>query len=381
MKIPKIIAVPVLLLVLLVPLLRLSCSGKEGQTTVETPDLFPDITRHATLLAMRDLGKGATLVDVTNPWDTSALLASYLLLSGSTMPDSIPPRDRLMTLSVPLSRTAVFSAIHAGAIDELRENERVAAVADAEYFKGRFARMIADGTITDLGSSLSPSIEKVTLVKPDAFILYPMQNAGHGAIENVGIPIIEMADYMETTPLGRAEWIRLIGLLYGRQTEADSIFATVESKYNALATTASQLEKKPKVLTEMLTSGYWFVPGGNSYMARLITDAGGDYPWAGDKSTGSLQLDFSAVYARAADADIWLIKTYGSDLTLAGLREVYPLNSQIKAFKGGGIYSADTQKVKLYEEFPFHPELLLEEYSKIFSGRTDNLRYYKQVCQ
>lgn len=381
MKIPKTIAVLFLLLALLFPLLRLSCSGTEEKVAAETPELFPDITTRAGLLSMRELGNGAVLVDVANPWDTATLLASYLLLDGEKRPDSVPPRQRLAELRVPLERSAVFSAIHAGAIEELGETGRVAAVADAEYFKGAFARGIADGSIADLGSSLSPSMEKITLASPDAFLMYPMQNAGHGALENSGIPIIEMADYMETTPLGRAEWIRLLGRLYGRAAEADSIFKSVESKYNALAAKASKLEKRPKVLTEMLTSGYWFVPGGNSYMARLITDAGGEYPWAGDKSTGSLQLDFSAVYARAADADIWLIKTYGSDLTLAGLREVYPLNSQIKAFKKGGVYFADTQKVTLYEEFPFHPELLLEEYAAIFSGNTDNLRYFKPVRQ
>lgn len=381
MKIPKTIAVLFLLLALLFPLLRLSCSGTEEKVAAETPELFPDITTRAGLLSMRELGNGAVLVDVANPWDTATLLASYLLLDGEKRPDSVPPRQRLAELRVPLERSAVFSAIHAGAIEELGETGRVAAVADAEYFKGAFARGIADSSIADLGSSLSPSMEKITLASPDAFLMYPMQNAGHGALENSGIPIIEMADYMETTPLGRAEWIRLLGRLYGRAAEADSIFKSVESKYNTLAANASKLEKRPKVLTEMLTSGYWFVPGGNSYMARLITDAGGEYPWAGDKSTGSLQLDFSAVYARAADADIWLIKTYGSDLTLAGLREVYPLNSQIKAFKKGGVYFADTQKVTLYEEFPFHPELLLGEYAAIFSGNTDNLRYFKPVRQ
>ena len=379
MKIPKTIAVLFLLLAISLPLLRSSCSGGDKELAEETAELFPDITHRATLLAMRDLGNGATLVDITNPWDTSALLASYLLVGDAGRPDSVPPRDRLTEIRVPLRRSAIFSAIHAGAVDELDAVGSVAAVADAEYFKGRVARRIADGSIADLGSSLSPSMEKVTLAKPDAFLLYPMQNAGHGALENSGIPIIEMADYMEATPLGRAEWIRLLGILYGRRAEADSIFASVEEKYTALAAKASKLEKRPKVLTEMLTSGYWFVPGGNSYMARLITDAGGEYPWAADKSSGSLQLDFSAVYARAADADIWIVRTYGSDLTLAGLREVYPLNSQIKAFKTKGVYSADTHKVTLYQEFPFHPELLLEEYAKIFSGDTANLRYFKQT--
>ncbi len=364
---------------LLIALMAASCGGKSGEVKTDAPELYPDITRHAELLSIRDLGRGAMLVDVANPWDTTALLGSYLLLSGDERPDSVPPRTRLAELRVPLERTAVFSAIHAGAVEELGAAARVAAVADAEYFKGAIASMVARGSVADLGSSLSPSMEKVAMVKPDAFLLYPMQNAGHGAIENSGVPIVEMADYMESTPLGRAEWIRLLGLLYGRAAVADSIFAGVEADYEALVAKTSRLENRPKVLTEMLTSGYWFVPGGRSYMARLIKDAGGEYPWEADKSSGSLQLDFSAVYARAADADIWLIKTFGTDITRADLREAYPLNSQFKAFKRGGVYSADTKVSPLYEEFPFHPERLLKEYASIFSGDTTNLRYYKHI--
>lgn len=356
-----------------------ACSGSKEKAPAEAPDRFPDMTRHAGLLAMRDLGNGATLVDVTNPWDTSALLASYLLLPSDARPDSIPPRGRLTEIRVPLERSALFSAIHAGAVEELGAADRVAAVADAEYFKGAIARGLADGSVTDLGSSLAPSMERVTIARPDALVMYPMQNAGHGALENAGIPIVEMADYMEATPLGRAEWMRFIGILYGQPEKADSIFNAVEKEYNNLASKASQAEHKPKVLTETLTSGYWFVPGGNSYMARLITDAGGEYPWANDKSTGSLQLDFSAVYARAADADIWLIKTFGADMTLASLRELYPLNSQFKAFKKKGVFVADTKEVPLFEEFPYHPELLLREYAAIFSGDTASLRYFKQA--
>lgn len=367
------------LVAILVAILSSSCGGRHGDDKVAATDLYPDITRHAELLSIRDIGSGAMLVDVINPWDTSALLGSYLLLSGDNRPDSVPPRQHLTEMRVPLERSAVFSAIHAGAIEELGAACRVGAVADAEYFKGAMAAMIADGTITDLGSSLSPSMERVAMAKPDAFLLYPMQNAGHGAIENSGIPIIEMADYMESTPLGRAEWIRLLGILYGRSVEADSIFTAVEADYEALVAKTSQLENRPKVLTEMLTSGYWFVPGGRSYMARLIKDAGGEYPWDADKSTGSLQLDFSAVYARAADADIWLIKTFGTDISLAALRDAYPLNSQFKAFKRGGVYSADTKASPLYEEFPFHPERLLKEYAAIFSADTINLRYYKHI--
>jgi iron complex transport system substrate-binding protein len=131
----------------------------------------------------------------------------------------------------------------------------------------------------------------------------------------------------------------------------------------------------------MLTDGYWFVPGGESYMAKIIEDAGGDYPWSTDTHNGSLQLDFSTVYAKAADADFWLVKSYGHDITLSDIESMSHLNGQFKAFKDGNVFVANTAVVPLYEEFPFHPEKLLEEYIKIFHPEiiTGETRYYKRA--
>ncbi|MDE6528116.1 MAG: ABC transporter substrate-binding protein, partial [Muribaculaceae bacterium] len=225
-------------------------------------------------------------------------------------------------------------------------------------------------------------IEAVVALSPDAILLSPFENAGHGVLAQTGIPIIECADYMESTPKGRAEWVKFLGLLYGCGAQADSIYRDVAAAYDTIVSRVAQCDApRPVVLTEMLTDGYWFVPGGGSYMARLLQDAGAEYPWSNDRSTGSLQLDFSSVYARAADADFWLIRTYGHDLTLDDMRSVYLLNSQFKAFKEGNVYVANTAEVPLFEEFPFHPEKLLEEYARIFHPDVagESLRYFHRV--
>ena len=217
----------------------------------------------------------------------------------------------------------------------------------------------------NVGRSLSPSLEIIAGLSPDAILVSPFENAGHGVIEQSGAAIIECADYMEETPKGRAEWVKFFGILYGSE-KGDSIFEEVEERYDVIAAQVKDLERKPLVLTEMLTDGYWFVPGGGSYMAHMIQDAGGRYPWGADTSSGSLQLDFSTVYAKAADADVWLIRSYGRDLSLGDIEDVYLLNGQFKAFKEGNVFVANTAVVPFYEEFPFHPELLLEEFVKIF---------------
>lgn len=374
------------LFIVMLSLLAACVSGcspkKEGKAEGADTDSVASITHYARLLRMYDDGiPGCVRVDVVNPWDTTAMLAQYLLVSDAGAPsDCVAPGYR--RLQVPLSRSLVYSGVHAGLLAELGAADAVAGVADGGYFTTEpYVSRIKGGEIIDVGSSQSPSQELVVALKPDAVLASPFENAGYGIIDRLGIPVIECADYMEDTPLGRAEWMRFFGRLYGRGAEADSIFSRVRDSYDRIAADVSGKENKPLVLTEMLTDGYWFVPGGKSYMARMIQDAGGRYPWSTDRSRGSLQLDYSSVYARAADADVWLIRSFGHDLTLDDIQSVYLLNGQFKAFKQNNVWVANTAEVPLYEEFPFHPDMLLQEYASIFHSAASgaSLRYYKRA--
>lgn len=311
------------------------------------------------------IGDNYTLVQILNPWKVGSMLQSYLLVPrDKDLPDNLPAGTVIRT---PLKSVLVYSSVHGGAINELGAIQSITGVCDASYFNMTEVQQgVKQGKIVDAGQSMSPSIEKIIELAPEAIILSPFQNAGYGALTNIGIPIIECADYMESTPLGRAEWIKLFGLLYNNSERADSIFNSVGENYKSLKTIASSQPKKPKVITETVTSGVWFVPGGNSYMAHIIADAGGDYPWSDDKSTGSLSLDFTQVFDKAHDADIWLLKTFGSDMTYQTLKSGYELNDQFDAFKNRNVYSCNTASTKLFEDFPFHPDILLKEYISIF---------------
>ena len=356
----------------------IGCAGKKGDATA-TVTHGDTLIHHARLLEMERLADYVK-VDIKNPWDSASTLAKYALVEKGSELDSLP--EGYTRIDIPLAHTLVYSSVHTGVLKELGALNALAAVADGNYVTDATVRaMINKGDVSDVGSSTSPALEKIMALKPDAILLSPFENAGHGVLDALGVPIIECADYMESTPLGRAEWIKLLGVLFGCEHRADSIFKAVCASYNELKDEIATCESRPLVLTEKLTSGYWFVPGGESYMARLIADAGGRYPWDGNKNTGSLQLDFSAVYARAADADVWLIKTFGSNLKLSDLRSEYILNSQLKAFRQGNVYVANTAVVPLFDEFPFHPELLLREYVAIFHPEKglNPLRYYKKA--
>ena len=125
------------------------------------------------------------------------------------------------------------------------------------------------------------------------------------------------------------------------------------------------MRTRPKVICESVTSGVWYVPGGDSYMAHLYVDAGADYPWSNDTSTGSLSLSVEQVYATAHDADVWLIKSL-KPMTYKEFADRYPLNAKFKAFKERKVFQCSSLSSSLYRDFPFHPEVLLREYVRIF---------------
>lgn len=327
--------------------------------------------------------KGYTKVDILNPWDTTQLLRTYLLVPrASEVPKGLPKGTVVRT---PVSNALVYSSVHSSVMRELGVAGAVKGVCDAQYFNdAMISNGLADGTITDCGNSMQPNVEKVVMMNPDAILLSPYQNASYGQIERLKIPIIECADYMEFTPLGRAEWIKFYGELFGKREVADSIYAEVVKKYNAVKDIVSSKKlTRPLILTENVISGIWNVPGGRSYMAQFIKDAGGDYPWRDDKNTGSLTLDFSQVLAKAQNADYWLVKS-PAIRSLADLKASYSLNDKFKAYRTGNVYVCDTETSHFFDRFPFHPELLLMEYFKIFHPEQDfdyELQFFKKISQ
>lgn len=342
-------------------LLSISCNTQKQQTVQEGEPLITT----ASLLDIRDL-KGSFLVTIKNPWDTTAVLQRYFLVPRGESNGSWPGAT---TVEIPLSKSVVYSGVYGQVMAELGVANAIAGVADASFFTMPIVKEgLAKGKIIDIGASTNPNVESVVALSPDAIITSPYKNAGEGPLERLGKPMIQMADYMEPTPLARAEWIKLIGLLYGKYAEADSIYRSVTHNYNTVKGIAANMPNHPKVITEQLIGGVWALPGGKSYKAQMLADAGGDYPWKDDNSSGSLQLDFSSVFAKASNADFWFITSYGAPLTRQTLRADYQANDQFKAWKEGNIYTCDTSIVPLFDEFPFHPDRLLSDYVSILYG-------------
>ena len=311
-------------------------------------------------------GDGYSRIDIVNPWDTTALLRTYLLVDADTeLPAHLPQGAVIRT---PLRNSLVFSSVHSSLLAELQCLDAIGGICDSEYnyIEELHARMQA-GTLIDAGNSTSPDIEQIIELNPDAILISPFENIRHERIEKTGIPIIECADYMENNPLGRAEWIRIFGMLYGCREQADSLFNSVKDSYLSTAQKVANVDNRPLVITERRIGQVWYIPGGKSYIAQLLNDAGAEYPWSDNNNTGSLALSFENVLERGQEADFWLIKYHAThDFTYNDLKEEYTPNSRFKAFEKRRIYGCNTQYLRYYEETPFHPERLLQDLGAIF---------------
>ena len=321
---------------------------------------------HTRLLSLRDSG-GVSIAVVADPWAKEKTLATYVLV-----PDTVPATVQLpegTVVHTPLRRAVLTSSIHAALLLHLGVADAIAGMTDTAYVvSSDIRRLLRSGKVTDVGSSVNPDAERIKQTRADALFLSPMENAGQNNLARLGIPLIQCADYMEASPLARAEWMRFYGRLFGCADSADSLFREVERAYETLCQKVrTHNAPRPTVFCDLPLSGTWYEPGGQSTMGQYLADAGADYLWSDRAESGSLPLDFEAVYARAARADFWLVK-YGSAATLtydSMLRDDSRFR-RFRAWQKRRIWSCNSLKVPFYEETPFFPHLLLGELIRIF---------------
>ena len=348
-------------IIILSTILLLSSCFRSGHGAGNALDTQDSVITAAKLLSMERTAD-YTVVTVGDPWKGGVLHRYVLVPRDTELPENLPEGTVVRT---PVDRALVYSSVHTSLLDELGAIGAVKGVVDSQYFiDSTIVNGVAKGIIADCGNSMNPTVEKVIEMQPDAILLSPYQDASYGQIAKLDIPIIECADYLEYDPLGRAEWVKFYGELVGKRAEADSLYNAVVTAYDDLKQKAADAATHPTVVTEMVISGVWNVPGGQSYMARILTDAGGKYLWADDMNTGSLALDFNQVLALAQNADYWFIKWTNIN-SLKDLQGAYDLNKEMAAFQNKRVYVCDTDKTRFFDRIPFHPEVLLREFSAI----------------
>lgn len=354
-----------------------SCGGSHTSSSATGGEELK--MRYSKLLSISE-HPGFTEVTVKNPWDTLKNLQRYFLVpKDSVIPTDIPKGTVIRT---PVTNALVYSTVHAGLLCELNAGDAIGGVCGAEYIKEKaLMDRLAEGSLVDCGNSQNPDIERIIKLKPEIIMLSPYENNDQYAkVGALGIPIVECADYMENTALGRAEWMRLYGLIFGDSDASEKMFMDTENEYIRLKEMASKTEKRPKVLVDQRYGQVWYVPGEKSLMTEMINDAGGRNPFESYQKTGSVPLAPEKVLAEAHDADVWLLKyNQENEKTLSELAKDTPVNSHFKAFKNGNVYGCNTRYIDYYEETPYHPDRLLSDMINIIHPElagTDTVPHY-----
>ena len=423
-----------------VALLMAACQGgKTAAADAEAGDTLE--MKYAKLLTIVKHGDGEESSDaaegidyqyaeaiVANPWKAGTLLHRYILIPKGEEGDktvamlakrrSMGARCTTDTVRTPVERSAVFIAPHCQLMYELGCQQAIRGVCDLNYINipdvrkraASAGNASAQNSIVDCGSSMAPDIERIIALKPEAILVSPFENSGgYGKLDKLHIPLIEAADYMESSPLGRAEWMKFYGMLFGKdknisttaagksseaaagkvseatlpascELRADSLFAQIEKEYLDLKAEAGKLPKGLSILTERKTGGVWYVPGGQSTIGILLKDANARYIFSDDKHSGSLPMSPEQILAKGSQVDVWAFKYFGgAPLSQVQLLQEYDGYKALAAFNRGNIYQVDTSTVPYFELTSFHPELLLREFIILAHGsRFGKLRFYKK---
>ena len=346
-------------------------------------------------------------VTIANPWKEGTLLHRYILVPKGeegnktvarlAMQRSAGARCVTDTVRTPVENSAVFTSPHCQLLYELGCGQAIRGVCDLDYInipdvKKRAASAGNHGSssaIADCGSSMAPDIERIIALKPEAILVSPFENSGgYGKLDKLHIPLIEVADYMETSPLGRAEWMKFYGMLFEKsdakdskagifQSKADSLFAKIEKEYLNLKAAARKLPAGLSVLTERKTGSVWYVPGGQSTIGILLKDANARYIFSEDQHSGSLAMSPEQILAKAKNIDVWAFKYFGGKpLSRSQLLQEYAGYKSLAAFGSSRIYQVDTSREPYFEITSFHPEVLLREFI-LLSHPADNARFAK----
>lgn len=392
----------------LVVLLVVACQGGktasgEGGDTLQM--------KYAELLTIVKHNDGAyTEAIIENPWKKGTTLHKYILVpkgnegdeTVARLKDDIRENATLQMGShcdivrTPLESNVVFTAPHCQLMYELGCKNAITGVCDKDYINipdikervklsdGKTSTSDTDKVIIDCGSSMQPDMERIIALKPEGLLISPFENSGgYGKLDKLHIPIIETADYMETSPLGRAEWMKFYGLLFKSEERSDSLFSSIEKEYLALKAEAAKLPQGLSILTERKMGSVWYVPGGKSTMGILLKDANAKYIFADDTHSGSLAYGPERILSKGTQIDVWAFKYFGGKaLSKSDLLAEYEGYKALKTFNQNSIYQVDTSTQPYFELTSFHPEILLREFIILAHPKATQfgkLRFYQHL--
>ena len=312
----------------------------------------------------------------------------YIFNDSLDIPEEIKNQTIIRT---PIKSAIAFSSTQWSVFQKLGETNIIKGILESNYSKNdEILRLVKEGVIIDLGTSNQVNTEKVINLKAELILYTPYPTIDYSNLgELSGSIMIPFPDYLESHPLGRAEWMKVIGILCKKENETTEWFNSVANRYESLSDICKSIENKPTVFSDLPFENQWYVPGGNSYIAQIFKDSGSDYIWHDDNSTGSLHIDAESVLLKAQNADYWrVINSYDTPFTykkLAKENELYPL---FKAFKEKNLLVCNVRECGYFEQSQYEPDILLADFiyhfhPEILKNEWENYtpKYFKRLIK
>ena len=350
--------------------LMFSCGGhrnqseSKGKTNADVDSASVIAARYAKGFNVR-YGDDITLLDINDPENKEAEQFHFALVDKEYKGD-IP--EGYTRLNVPIETAICMTSLQLSNFLKLDIPEKVVGITSTRHLHNeKMNRQLKDGKTHKIGIEGNFDNEVIMAINPDVIFISPFKRGGYDAIRNVDIPMIPHLGYKELTPLGQAEWIKVIGLLTGNASLANSTFDGIESRYNALKSKVDTVKNRPTVFSGEMRGGNWYAVGGKSFLAQLFRDAGGDYFLKDNEESGGVTLDYETVYTNAAHADYWrIVNSFDGDYSYNVLKEQDNRYTDFDAWKNHGVIYCNMKEVPFYESMPVEPEIVLADFIHVF---------------
>ena len=312
------------------------------------------------------------VLTIKSPWPKNKKDYHYVLISNHKVGTTrVTDKNYEHIIPTPIATVVATSTTHIPALELLEVEQTLIGFPGTDYISSRKTRQrIEKGEIRELGKNEGINTEVLLELRPNVVVGFGIDgtNKSMETITKANIPVIYNGDWVEKSPLAKAEWIKFFGALYGKEKEADSIFNSIERDYLKAKQIALQAKDRPTVLSGALYKDIWYLPNGTSSEAQFIKDANANYLWSDTKETGSIPLSFEAVFEKSKTAELWLSPSYYS--SYEALEQANYHYTEFDAFKNKSIYTFANSKgasggVTYYELGMARPDLVLKDIIKI----------------
>ena len=362
----KLTYIPMLLLLALL----FSCGNSQNKSGL---NLVMDGTADSSAMIAPQYAKGfnvkyadnITLLEINDPENKEAEQFHFALVDKSYKGE-IP--NGYTRLNIPIRSAICMTSLQLSNFLKLDIPEMVVGITSTRHLHNqKMNQQLKEGKTHKIGIEGNFDNEVIIAINPDVIFISPFKRGGYDAIRNVEIPMIPHLGYKELTPLGQAEWIKVIGLLTGNASLANSTFEAIESRYNNLKSIVDTVKRRPTVFSGEMRGGNWYAVGGRSFLAQLFRDAGGDYFLKENEESGGVTLDYETVYTNAAHANYWrIVNSFEGEYSYNVLKEQDERYTDFDAWKKHGVIYCNMKEVPFYERMPVEPEVVLADFIHVF---------------